>query len=97
MKPRKLWRRAQPLGRFVGHHDAVLHRRNTEDWSEGKSVEVSPIESRARGRVEVGCVLADLLERVGIEGQVEVAVLRHDPSGCMGPHVGAMNLAQQWF
>ena len=58
-------------------------RRNTENWSEGKSVEVSRIKSRARGRVEVGCVLADLLERVGIEGQVEVAVLRHDPSGCM--------------
>ena len=42
---------------------------------------MSRIKSRARGRVEVGRVLADLPERVGIEGQVEVAVLQHDRSG----------------
>ena len=31
-------------------------------------------------RVGVGCVLSQIFSRVGIEGQVEVAVLQHDRS-----------------
>ena len=45
---------------------------------------MSRIKARARTEVELGRdVLADLhaLQCVGIEGQVEVAVLQHDPSG----------------
>ena len=55
------------------HHDAVLHRRSTEDWSEGKSVEVNRIKSRARGR-ELSELRLDVFSQiffsVGIEGQV---------------------------
>ena len=48
-------------------------RRNTENWSEGKSVEVSRIKSRARGR-ELSELRLDVFSQiffsVGIEGQV---------------------------
>ena len=39
-------------------------RRNTENWSEGRSVEVSRIKSRAQGRVEVGCVFSQIFSSV---------------------------------
>eukprot|EP00964_Phaeocystis_antarctica_P055484 scaffold32640_cov63-Phaeocystis_antarctica.AAC.2 len=69
---------AQPLGRLVGHLDAVLQDGHGE-LVRGPRGEPQP--ELGRGRVGVD-VLADLLER-GHPGRVEVAVLQHDPAALL--------------